>query len=480
MSAVRSALARRCRLQVEELETRQLLSGTAPTAVEQLFLEELNDARANPAAYGQSIGLDLSNVAPSPPLAFDPLLTEAARLHSMDMAARNYFAHNTPEGVDPGGQIAAVGYAWTSWGQSIAAGSLYPGPAEALAGLIIDNGVPDLGHRRHLLAIDPSFRSQTQVGIGILQNSAGYYDNYYTIDTASNADGRPFLTGVVYNDANGNGHYDPGEGLGGVTVTVAGVGAVTTWDSGGYNLRVAPGGTYTVTASGGGLPAPVTEVAAIGADNVRLNFTPRNDAAVQKLYQAILGRAPGAGELSYFGGVLQHYGAGLVVSILEHSTEGRAQLVRGWYQQYLGRPTNPGEEMGLANLLVAGWTENQALGVLLSSQEYYNRASSLGSGASADARFLDGLYRDLLGRGVDAGGSAFWQSQLPRLGRFTLASALLGSDEFAARQVRSFYTTILHRPAAPSDQEVSVVVGLHLDLTTVRSIFYASGEFLNG
>jgi hypothetical protein len=86
----------------------------------------------------------------------------------------------------------------------------------------------------------------------------------------------------------------------------------------------------------------------------------------------------------------------------------------------------------------------------------------------------------LLARGVDAGGSAFWQSQLPRLGRFTLASALLGSDECAARQVRSCYTTILHRPAAPSDQEVSVVVGLHLDLTTVRSIFYASGEFLNG
>ena len=67
-----------CLLRVEELETRRVLSGVQPTAAEQLLLEQLNDIRANPAAYGAAIGLDLSGVAPAQPLAIDPLLTQAA------------------------------------------------------------------------------------------------------------------------------------------------------------------------------------------------------------------------------------------------------------------------------------------------------------------------------------------------------------------------------------------------------------------
>jgi hypothetical protein len=47
-------------------------AGMQPTAAEQLLLQELNLARAQPAEYGASIGVDLSNVAPSAPLAFNP------------------------------------------------------------------------------------------------------------------------------------------------------------------------------------------------------------------------------------------------------------------------------------------------------------------------------------------------------------------------------------------------------------------------
>ena len=68
----------RCRLRVEQLESRELLSGVPPTAVEQVFLERLNDARANPAAYGASIGVDLSSIAPSQPLAWNPDLISSA------------------------------------------------------------------------------------------------------------------------------------------------------------------------------------------------------------------------------------------------------------------------------------------------------------------------------------------------------------------------------------------------------------------
>src|SRR5258708_1166942 len=132
--------ARRARLRLEELEPPQLLSGYQPSAVEQLFLEQLNDPRANPAAYGGSISVDLSNVAPAQPLAFNTLLIETARQHSQDMNTRAYFGHNTPEGVDPGTRMLQAGFNWTSWGESIAGGTAYPGPADALAGLIQDSG----------------------------------------------------------------------------------------------------------------------------------------------------------------------------------------------------------------------------------------------------------------------------------------------------------------------------------------------------
>ena len=52
---------------------------------------------------GRSIGftLDLSGVAPSAPLAMDPRLVSAARGHSLDMSARNYFGHIDPAGNGP-------------------------------------------------------------------------------------------------------------------------------------------------------------------------------------------------------------------------------------------------------------------------------------------------------------------------------------------------------------------------------------------
>jgi hypothetical protein len=273
MSIPSRARSRALRFVVEELEPRCLLTGFDPTVAEQVFLERLNDARANPTAYGNSIGVNLSYAAPAAPLAFNTLLIQAARGHSQDMTDRNYFSHNTPEGLTPGDRMAAVGFPWIAWGESIAGG--YATPEQALAGLIIDAGVPDLGHRNQLLAIDSVYWDQRQVGIGVVQGGTGSYVNYYTIDTAATADSRSFLTGVVFNDANGNGLYQAGEGLAGVTITVAGVGSTTTFATGGYSFQLSPG-TYTVTAAGGGLSRPITKTVTIGAANARVNFTPQD------------------------------------------------------------------------------------------------------------------------------------------------------------------------------------------------------------
>jgi hypothetical protein len=143
--------------------------------------------------------------------------------------------------------------------------------------LIVDPGVASLGHRIMMLDIGGALFSQRQVGVGIAfqetPDSLGFLDRttMMTIDTAATANLNPFLTGVVFNDPNGVGQYKPGEGLSGVTITVANVGSTTTDDAGGYSFQLAPG-VYKVTANGGGLPAPITRTVVVGSENQRLDF----------------------------------------------------------------------------------------------------------------------------------------------------------------------------------------------------------------
>jgi hypothetical protein len=467
---------------LEELEPRQLLSGYQPAAVEQLFLEQLNDARANPAAYGASIGVDLSGVAPAAPLAFNLELIQAARQHSQDMNVRAYFSHVTPDGVDPGTRITQAGFAWTGWGESIAGGTAYPGPAEALAGLIEDAGVADLGHRRHLLAIDAIYQNQNQVGIGIVQAGTGPLTNYFTIDTASApVNNGPFLTGVVFNDASGDGKYKIGEGLAGVTITVAGVGSTTTFDSGGYTMAVGPG-TYTVTASGAGLASPITRTVTVGGSNYRLNFAEGDGDYIHKFYRTILGRSASDAEVAIWLPVLQGPGGpAAVASAIEHSGEARTRLVKGWYITFLGRQAQNGEEQGWVNSLLQGVTEEDTLAAIVATPEFYNRAQQLSTSGTADQRFVQTLYSLVLNRTASAGEVQGWLGSLAASGRNAVASGFLHSGEYRGLMVQSYYSSILHRGTPASAAEVNGWVASGLDLTSIRVGFEESYEyFLDG
>jgi serralysin len=295
MNASCRPLRPRVGLVVEELEPRLPPASAQPTALEQEFLERLNDARGNPPAYGRSIGLNLAHVKAAPPLAFDRRLMAAARGHSLDMAAMNYFNHVTPNGVNPFKRIRAAGFVAVAAAESIEYASLPTfvpqdpndpfsplvhselEPDEALAALIVDFGVPNLGHRKHLLAIDPGLKTQNLVGIGYAfrdfsNYSYSYTNAYWTIDSGFTGNPQRFLTGAVFRDQNGNGKYDAGEGVNGVTIRVAGAGKVSAWDSGGYTVALGHAGTYRVTASGGGLAAPVTRTVHVGKVNARLEF----------------------------------------------------------------------------------------------------------------------------------------------------------------------------------------------------------------
>ncbi|WP_433272230.1 CAP domain-containing protein [Actinosynnema sp. CS-041913] len=76
----------------------------------------------------------------------------AAQAHADDMAARNYYAHKSPEGADAGDRLNAAGYEWRKWRENIHKGVRSPEEAmrdwinsSAHRANILDCGVGDLG-----------------------------------------------------------------------------------------------------------------------------------------------------------------------------------------------------------------------------------------------------------------------------------------------------------------------------------------------
>lgn len=107
------------------------------------LLIDTNTARA---ANGVS-GLSLNNK-----------LNAAAQASADDMAARNYWSHNTPEGNPPWIWVTAQGYAYQKLGQNLATGF-------ADEQSTIDGWMNSPPHRENLL--DPAFK---EVGFGFANN----------------------------------------------------------------------------------------------------------------------------------------------------------------------------------------------------------------------------------------------------------------------------------------------------------------------
>ena len=150
-----------------------------PTAFEQYFLELVNRARLDPAAEAARLGIGLNDglaagtitTAAKAPLAFNPLLIDAAEAHSAWMLATDTFSHTGANGSSPGDRMAAAGYAFGgswSWGENI---SIRWGGTQAITPAAIDAFHDGLfrspGHRTNIE--NAGFR---EIGIGV---QAGEY-----------------------------------------------------------------------------------------------------------------------------------------------------------------------------------------------------------------------------------------------------------------------------------------------------------------
>jgi len=102
------------------------------------------------------------------PLTMDPALRCAARKHSADMAARNFFDHVNPDGEDPFERIARAGYGdYSQQGENIAGGADSPKAS-------VDGWLASDGHCGNLMS-----PNSTEIGIGAYEG-LGDYTYYWT------------------------------------------------------------------------------------------------------------------------------------------------------------------------------------------------------------------------------------------------------------------------------------------------------------
>jgi hypothetical protein len=234
------------------------------TALEQMILELVNRARLDPAAEAARYGIDLNEGVPAgdtistaskQPLAMNETLLGTARAHSQDMIDRDYFAHDTPEGVDPFQRMTNAGYNFTTAGENIA---LQTAPTitnqstiDLHQFLFVDPDFPGRGHRVNILLGD-----YQEIGVGqVTGDFQGSNATMLTEDFGVRGS-QQFLTGVSYADADHDNFYSIGEGRASMSVADGNL-STGTGTAGGYSLAVSSG-VQTVTFSGGGLTSQIS------------------------------------------------------------------------------------------------------------------------------------------------------------------------------------------------------------------------------
>ena len=258
-----------------------------PTDAEQLILEWVNRGRANPVAEAVRFGLSLNqglpagtiSTLPKQPLVFNQNLQTAALGHSTWMLSSGVFAHMDAQGKYEIDRVedasypldnALVGENLAHYASSVPGqNNLQSALEESYRGLMNSPW-----HRENMLYWE--FR---EAGQDVKYSLSGAAINLYVTQNFATTDAAPlqggFITGVVYDDRNGDGQYSYGEGVGGVTVTPsAGSFYAVTSDSGGYAIPAADiTGAIVVQFDGQGFAGQQVSVSVESLTNVKVDQT---------------------------------------------------------------------------------------------------------------------------------------------------------------------------------------------------------------
>ncbi len=276
-----------------------------PTDEEQLYLELINRARVNPPEEGVRLAnlkdpdvlgayeffavdtnllvSQFDAISSNGPLAMNEQLTTAARLHAMYLFNNVTQSHTGSGGSTLGDRVRAQGYRY-SVGENVY--SYAKSVVHGHAGFEVDWGVGPGG-----MQTPPGHRINThnglfhEVGIGMFLGTNRRTNELNQVeevgpqlvvqDFGAGPAGKPFVTGVAYYDLNGNGVYDLGEGIGGVTVRVSGsTFYAITANSGGYAVPVSGNGDFNVTFSGPGFTDATLMKTISENNNAKADFIP--------------------------------------------------------------------------------------------------------------------------------------------------------------------------------------------------------------
>jgi Subtilase family/Domain of unknown function (DUF4214) len=187
----------------------------------------------------------------------------------------------------------------------------------------------------------------------------------------------------------------------------------------------------TGLGSPAGPPAPIA-----GATNA--NF-------VHSAYRAMLGRDPDPGSYPYWLGRLDSGTSRWTMSMaLATSAEYRRDVIggagslQGFYEEYLGRPSDPSGVNYWIGRMAQGTTFEQVRLAFIGSPEYFALHND------DPGQTIDALYHDVLGRVPDPGGRTYW---IAHFNATTIAGQILYSAEGRSHLVAGYYQTYLGRAA---------------------------------
>ncbi len=273
--------------------------GARPDGREQQYLWLLNRARQDPAAEGQFLAViddplirarlsgfqvnlkllrtEFAALPPMPPAAFDTRLHAAALAHSLDMIARDRQDH-----LGQSQRVRDAGFrALQQRGNAYAFSEF---ALEGHAAFNVDWGAggppgmqPERPHRQAIMSLGGAF---TNVAVAVVpdlerRNQVGPFvvtGNYAQADEAFVDHYNRFVVGTVWMDLDGNGRYDAGEGIEGVTVLPSqGPYYAVTAAGGGYAIPALAPGTIQVDFAGGGVP-PHSRSVTVGPTSVLVDY----------------------------------------------------------------------------------------------------------------------------------------------------------------------------------------------------------------
>lgn len=252
---------------------------------EQLFLELVNRARANPIAEAELYGIPLNSglppntisTSPKPPLAPHPILLEAARAHSKDMLDRGFFDHINPDGQSPSDRARARGYTGSVSENivSLESEDIREPNLEDEVYFAHDSLFFSPGHRSNLML---SRHNEAGFGLDLRQMVSGPWHVIEVMGTQKfgTTSGKMYITGVIFDDlVYGDSFYNVGEGVSDVIIRAQASNGrsyeVPSGASGGYAIAV-PDGSYTVSLFREGTEISPRRNVNVASQNVKVDF----------------------------------------------------------------------------------------------------------------------------------------------------------------------------------------------------------------